>query len=200
MRSRLSTHNLIFLQKNIFSALLVLFWERWYNKIKLKRGDKMRSNSEIIDIIISEKEKQGISLSELARRIGIAKSAMSRYLNKTRQFPLNRVQEFAKVLNVTPEYLLGLDDFDNLLEKQIEERNELSSQLQIEYSKTIELITNYLLDLTNEMKEKNIDREYVLKTLQHIKELLNISDTFMEGMLKVEKQNSILQQLKNKNT
>lgn len=160
----------------------------------------MRSNSEIIDIIISEKEKQGISLSELARRIGIAKSAMSRYLNKTRQFPLNRVQEFAKVLNVTPEYLLGLDDFDNLLEKQIEERNELSSQLQIEYSKTIELITNYLLDLTNEMKEKNIDREYVLKTLQHIKELLNISDTFMEGMLKVEKQNSILQQLKNKNT
>ncbi|EOB15795.1 Bacteriophage repressor [Streptococcus pneumoniae 801] len=52
----------------------------------------MRSNSEIIDIIVLEKDKQDFSLSELARRVGLAKSAMSRYLNKTRQFPLNRLK------------------------------------------------------------------------------------------------------------
>ena len=59
----------------------------------------MRSNDEIIDIIISEKEKKGFSLSELARRTDIAKSAMSRYLNKTRMFPLNRAQDFANALD-----------------------------------------------------------------------------------------------------
>ena len=69
----------------------------------------MRSNSEIIDIIIEEKNKQQLSLSELARRVGVAKSALSRYLNKTRQFPLNKVQTFANVLGLSSEYLLGVE-------------------------------------------------------------------------------------------
>ena len=70
----------------------------------------MRSNSEIIDIIVLEKDRQNLSLSELARRVGLAKSAMSRYLNKTRQFPLNRVQDFANVLGISVEYLLGVEN------------------------------------------------------------------------------------------
>ena len=70
----------------------------------------MRSNSEIIDIIVLEKDRQNLSLSELARRVGLAKSAMSRYLNKTRQFPLNRAQDFANVLGISVEYLLGVDN------------------------------------------------------------------------------------------
>ena len=70
----------------------------------------MRSNSEIIDIIVVEKDRQNLSLSELARRVGLAKSAMSRYLNKTRQFPLNRAQDFANVLGISVEYLLGVEN------------------------------------------------------------------------------------------
>lgn len=70
----------------------------------------MRSNSEIIDIIVLEKDRQNLSLSELARRVGLAKSAMSRYLNKTRQFPLNRAQDFANVLGISVEYLLGVEN------------------------------------------------------------------------------------------
>lgn len=70
----------------------------------------MRSNSEIIDIIVLEKDRQSLSLSELARRVGLAKSAMSRYLNKTRQFPLNRAQDFANVLGISVEYLLGVEN------------------------------------------------------------------------------------------
>lgn len=73
----------------------------------------MRSNSEIIDLIIMEKDKKGLSLSELARRVGIAKSALSRYFNKTREFPLNRLQTFADVLDLSSEYLLGIEDKDN---------------------------------------------------------------------------------------
>lgn len=82
----------------------------------------MRSNSEIIDILISEKDKKGLSLSELARRTGVAKSAMSRYLNKTRQFPLNKAQEFANVLGISVEYLLGYSAIPAVLEKQLSEQ------------------------------------------------------------------------------
>ena len=68
----------------------------------------MRTNSEIIDLIRKICVEKDISLSELARRTDMAKSAISRYFNKSRQFPLNRVNDFAKALNTTPEYLLDV--------------------------------------------------------------------------------------------
>ncbi|HFI0682626.1 TPA: helix-turn-helix domain-containing protein, partial [Streptococcus suis] len=42
--------------------------------------------------------EKNINLSELARRVGIAKSSLSRYINKTREFPLNKVSSFAQAL------------------------------------------------------------------------------------------------------
>ena len=56
----------------------------------------------------SEAKKKGMSISELARRVGIAKSTMSRYFNKTREFPLNKADDFARIFNITPEFLLGI--------------------------------------------------------------------------------------------
>lgn len=73
----------------------------------------MRTNEEIITILTELKNEKGLSLSELARRVGIAKSALSRYFNKTREFPLNKVEDFARVLDSTSEYILGFDD-DNI--------------------------------------------------------------------------------------
>ncbi len=69
----------------------------------------MRTNREIIQVLNQLKNEQNLSLSELARRVGMAKSGLSRYFNYTREFPLNRVDEFAKALNTTSEYILGLD-------------------------------------------------------------------------------------------
>lgn len=60
----------------------------------------MRTNDEIITIIKTSMKEQNMSLSELARRVGVAKSAVSRYLNLTREFPLNRAEDFAKVLGI----------------------------------------------------------------------------------------------------
>ncbi|MDB1710538.1 helix-turn-helix transcriptional regulator [Enterococcus casseliflavus] len=51
-----------------------------------------------------------LSISELARRVGMAKSAISRYFNKTREFPLNRVEDFAKALGVSSEFILGFEE------------------------------------------------------------------------------------------
>lgn len=70
----------------------------------------MRNNDEIISVISKLMDKQNLSTSELARRTDMAKSTVSRYLNKSREFPLNRADDFARVLKVTPEYLLGLEE------------------------------------------------------------------------------------------
>ncbi|WP_182469406.1 LexA family transcriptional regulator [Staphylococcus devriesei] len=54
--------------------------------------------------------KKGFTSNELARKVGSSKSTISRYLNKSRQFPVNKVDDYAKVFNVTPEYILGFDE------------------------------------------------------------------------------------------
>ena len=73
----------------------------------------MRNNDEIISLISNLMDKHNLSTSELARRTDMAKSTVSRYLNKSREFPLNRADDFARVLKVTPEYLLGLEEKKN---------------------------------------------------------------------------------------
>lgn len=79
----------------------------------------MRTNDEIISLIQENIDEKGLSMSELARRVGIAKSTMSRYFNKTREFPLNRADDFARALNITPEYLLGIQKESNVDQAEI---------------------------------------------------------------------------------
>lgn len=79
----------------------------------------MRTNDEIISLIQKNIDEKGLSMSELARRVGIAKSTMSRYFNKTREFPLNRADDFARALNITPEYLLGIQKESNVGQAEI---------------------------------------------------------------------------------
>lgn len=70
----------------------------------------MRTNDEIVTIIENKMKEKGFSMSELARRVGMAKSALSRYFNRTREFPLNRINEFAQALDLEPSYILGFDE------------------------------------------------------------------------------------------
>ena len=140
----------------------------------------MRSNSEIVDIIISEKDKKGLSLSELARRTGIAKSAMSRYLNKTRQFPLNKAQDFADVLEISVEYLLGCSEepFDEeyYINKSNEALEELSVQLtgyNEQYNSIKDSLYDKLQDLNNILNEEKIHRKEAITTLLSIKKLVD---------------------------
>lgn len=95
----------------------------------------MRTNEEIVRILIDEKNKQNLSISELARRVDMAKSAISRYFNFSREFPLNRADDFAKVLGISTEYLLGIskEEIPNQVEKKsplVEEISKISSKLE----------------------------------------------------------------------
>lgn len=73
----------------------------------------MRNNDQVIDHLTELMEKQHISLNELARRTGLAKSSLSRYFNKKRGFPINKVDKFAKALYTTPEEILGINEHES---------------------------------------------------------------------------------------
>lgn len=69
----------------------------------------MKNSKEVIQTIKTLREKNGLSVSELARRVGISKAAQSRYENGQREFPINDIGIYANVLNVSIEELLGLE-------------------------------------------------------------------------------------------
>ena len=68
----------------------------------------MRSSLEVIDYLDDLRKHQHVSISELARRVGMSKSTVSLYFKKTREFPVNRLDDFAKALHTTPEEVLGV--------------------------------------------------------------------------------------------
>lgn len=68
----------------------------------------MKNNKEVVETVKQLTSEQNISMSELARRVGIAKSAISRYFNGTRELPLNRIEDFARALHTTSHFLLGV--------------------------------------------------------------------------------------------
>ena len=133
-----------------FIVPLVYFRERWYNRtIKSEERKNMRSNDEIISLIQENIDEKGLSMSELARRVGIAKSTMSRYFNKTREFPLNRADDFARALNITPEYLLGIQKGSNVDQAEI-----ISIYNQLDQPRQ-EKVLNYAKDQLDEQERSN---------------------------------------------
>lgn len=100
----------------------------------------MRSNNEIINLIQDRIDEKGMSMSELARQVGIAKSTMSRYFNRTREFPLNKTDDFAKALGMTPEYLLGIQKVNNIEPEILTIFNQLDEDKQanvVDYATTL---------------------------------------------------------------
>ncbi|GEQ50289.1 XRE family transcriptional regulator [Tetragenococcus koreensis] len=69
----------------------------------------MKTNDEVMDILDKLKEENNLSISEIARRVDMAKSAVSKYFNRQRNFPLSRIEDFAQAMNVSPEYILGYE-------------------------------------------------------------------------------------------
>lgn len=69
----------------------------------------MKSNEEVIKHLNELRKQQKMSISELARKVDMSKSTVSQYFNGKLQFPLNRAHDFARVLGVTTDDLLGLD-------------------------------------------------------------------------------------------
>ena len=140
----------------------------------------MRSNEEIIEIIDSRRIQKGLSLSELARRVGMAKSALSRYFNRTREFPINKVEDFAKALDISSEYILGFDKNYNFtsietIYNQLEENRKskvysYAEKQLAEQNKIVQFPNQYDVDIYGNMTaghgSMNFDKERPIKTVK----------------------------------
>jgi len=69
----------------------------------------MREPKEILNLIVKIKESKNITSQELAKRVGIAKSTLSRYESGERNLPINDIGKYASALGVDVAYLLGLE-------------------------------------------------------------------------------------------
>ena len=109
----------------------------------------MRTNSEIVDIIIDLCNQRGWSLSEFARKLDLPKSSISRYFNKSIQLPINKINLFADTLGVSSEYLLGIKISNNDL---LDIYNKLDTKRQ---SKVYEF-ASHQLDEQNGIQEEKV--------------------------------------------
>ncbi|GFH43394.1 hypothetical protein Hs30E_19450 [Lactococcus hodotermopsidis] len=91
----------------------------------------MNTNEQIISIIINRRKELGLSLSEVARRMNIPKSTLSRYENQQRQFPLDLIQTISEALDLSSSQLLGLT--------QLSKKNKATEKTQI-ITETIEIM------------------------------------------------------------
>ena len=110
----------------------------------------MRTNSEIVDIIIDLCNQRGWSLSEFARKLDLPKSSISRYFNKSRQLPINKINLFADTLGVSSEYLLGIKISNNDL---LDIYNKLDSKRQ---SKVYEFASHQLDEQNGGIQEEKV--------------------------------------------
>lgn len=109
----------------------------------------MRTNSEIVDIIIDLCNQKGWSLSEFARKLDLPKSSISRYFNKSRQLPINKINIFADTLGVSSEYLLGIKISNNDL---LDIYNKLDSKRQAK----VYNFASHQLDEQNGIQEEKV--------------------------------------------
>ena len=147
----------------------------------------MRTNEEIVRILIDEKNKQNLSISELARRVDMAKSAISRYFNFSREFPLNRADDFARVLGISTEYLLGIseDEIPNKTKKQsplVEEINKISSQLEEPRQKIVLDTANIQLKEQDEQNKVKQIEDYRLSD-EYLEEQISKASAYGGGQL-----------------
>ncbi len=147
----------------------------------------MRTNEEIVRILIDEKNKQNLSISELARRVDMAKSAISRYFNFSREFPLNRADDFARVLGISTEYLLGIskDEMPNKTKKQspiVEEINKISSQLEEPRQKVVLDTANIQLKEQEEQNKVKQIEDYRLSD-EYLEEQISKASAYGGGQL-----------------
>ena len=145
----------------------------------------MRSNNEIINLIQDRIDEKGMSMSELARQVGIAKSTMSRYFNRTREFPLNKTDDFAKALGMTPEYLLGIQKVNNIEPEILTIFNQLDEDRQsnvIDYATV--LLNEQASMKTTTVLEKYKDDDYIIDYVEGL--VAAGHGTFQEDNLHME--------------
>lgn len=104
------------------------------NKIQLKFIDRLKYSI----------KKNEINQTELAKKVGLSKQTISGYLNGLFKPNHNTIYSIAKVLNVNPAWLLGIDDE--------EDAHTEPEKVELKEIKSSELFLNPDLDLSEMVK------------------------------------------------
>ncbi|TPR13693.1 XRE family transcriptional regulator [Apilactobacillus timberlakei] len=94
----------------------------------------MRSNSEIIRLIDRSIRVNGFSYAEFAKRVNMSTSAISRYINNERPFPIDKSEIFAKELGVSVEWLLGTTDDEEIFLAIFNQLNDENKEKLLDYA------------------------------------------------------------------
>lgn len=137
----------------------------------------MNDNETIRNIIVERRTELGLSLSEMARRLNIPKSTLSRYENLKHQYPLNEIQNFSKVLGLSPEAILGLEeesDIESIYSQLEPSRKEYvytvaKNQLE-EQNKIVSIRENHFHDLAAHSPDPN--KKYSAEKIDEINQRL----------------------------
>lgn len=86
-------------------------------KLPIGKEDKPMT---VGDRIRKQREKLGISQTDLAKKVKIAKQTLYKYeTNIITNIPSNTVENIAEILNISPAYLMGWVE-DNLTEENVD--------------------------------------------------------------------------------
>ena len=100
--------------------------------------------------IKAAREKKGYSQSELAELLGYkSRSSINKIETDGREIPRSSIVKFAKILDVTPSYLMGWDD-------EIDELNK-------EFSKDYEILTGYLKERFDDTEEVTAAYDLIIR-------------------------------------
>ena len=100
--------------------------------------------------IKAAREKKGYSQSELAELLGYkSRSSINKIETDGREIPRSSIVKFAKILDVTPSYLMGWDD-------EIDELNK-------EFSKDYEILTGYLKERFDDTDEVTAAYDLIIR-------------------------------------
>ncbi|WP_276797791.1 helix-turn-helix domain-containing protein [Fusobacterium gonidiaformans] len=112
-------------------------------------------NRTIGEIIKSCRKEKGITQEELANKVNRTKQTIFRYENNETDISANALKQIAKVLGVSPSYLMGFSD-DELEQDEVIANYKLTDYELLEYNKILNM--NILMfnadDLTEETKQK----------------------------------------------
>lgn len=116
--------------------------------------------------------KLGLSQVEFADKINVSKQALYKYENNIiTNIPSDKIEEAAKLGNISPSYLMGWDNIDwNLLQKQKQGRKEFVEKWNLQFYE--KKIIDIFSQLNDENKKKSISYADNLLSNQKMEEEL----------------------------
>lgn len=109
------------------------------------------------------RKEQGLSIDELAYRLGKNRTTVYRYENgDIENLPLGILDSLANALNTTPAYLMGWETSN--------------TDIPVIYEDSRTLVTEYVSKWVNEMGTSALNAEEYEKVIQYAKFLLSIRE------------------------